>query len=517
MRKFLKFMLTIALIFTLVFSGAIDSFGSSVNGAAVNGANEVKVQLNGENIVFTGAAGKNVNGSILVPVRQMLEVLGASVTYDSAAKTVSAKSEDMEIIFAVGATEVTIVENGTKSIKTMNTVPFIDGATQSIYVPVRFFAESLGYCVGWDADEKTVVVFDPAELFGNADEDFSILAKLIKTDLDYEQAYETTGKFDAEIAAYATTESAVSFDLSLEGEISGIQQKSNADLAMRLTVNADKMTDSIPSEDAAGMALILDMLKNITLNIKTDGETGTTYIHSGVFSAMDPEIAENTWFKMNVFKPYEEAGIDMKSFSRMGYSDIDLSELLITAVSSLDDMDTSTYENIKAGYVFLKNLAGDEAFRTETTGSIKTHTLKIDRKAILSAMVGTALSEGIPDIASASEDAGGLEDLEDLASFEVNLTIKEKGGLLYNYDINGSFAAEGIDGSFEAAGDQKNADTQMTLDIRDVMKMDINVESHMKETSKAPDLNPPSDAVIVEYTPEATEYTLDTPEVLNAV
>lgn len=504
MRKFLKFILMITLILAMVFSGTISSFGGSAGTAG-----EVKVQLNGENFAFTNAAAKIVSGKTMVPFRQILEALGATVAYDSSAKTVSAKTADTEIIFAVGVTDITVVENGIKSIKTMDVAPFIDGTTQSTYVPVRFFAESLGYCVGWDAQEKTVILIDPASLFATADEDFSILAKLIRTDLDYEQAYETSGSFDMEVSAYPTAESAFSgMDVSVEGDISGIQQKSNADLTMRFSVDTDKMMDSVPPEDAESTAPILDLLKNVTMNIKMDGETGTTYMHSGIFSLMNPEVAENTWFKMNAFEPYEDMGINRKAFTRLGYSDVHLSELLTLAISSPDDI--SLYENIKTGYAFAKKLIGDEAFQTKTDGSIKIHTLKIDKDAIYSAMVKTALSEGIPDGASELGGAESLEELEDLASFGLNLTIKEKGGALDAYQFDGSFAMEGIDCSFDAAGDKMNADVRMVLDMEDVMKVDISAESHMAETSKVPDLKLPSGATILEYTPEA-------PGTLNAI
>lgn len=496
MKKFLKLIFAMTLILTMLFSGTVSSFGSSA------AAGEVKVQLNGENLAFTNAVPKLVNGKTMVPFRQILEALGAAVTYDSSAKTVSAKTVDTEIVFAVGAADVKVVQNGIESIKTVDVAPFIDGATQSTYVPVRFFAESLGYCVGWDAEEKTVILIDPAELFGTADEDFSIIMKLLKTDLDYEQAYETRGSFDMKVSAYATAESALGgMDVSVEGEISGIQKKSSADLTMSFSVDTDKLTDAIPPEEADSMALILDLLKNITMDIKMDGESGTTYMHSDIFSLMDPEAAENTWYRMNAYEPYEKMGIDIQMLSRLGYSDVELSELLTLAISSPGVTDVSTYEDIKTAYAFAKILIGDEAFRTKTDGRIKTHTLKIDKDAIYSAMVKTALSEGIPDSASEPGGAMSLKDLEDLASLVLNLTIKEKGDALDTYRFDGSFAMEGIDCSFNAAGDKMNADVRMVLDMKDIMKMDIHTESHMAKTSKVPDLNPPSGATILEYDP----------------
>jgi len=493
MKKALKLIFTVTLILTVIFSGTISSFGGNA------AAGEVKVQLNGENFAFTNAAAKIVNGKAMVPFRQILEALGATVTYDPAIKTVSAKTADTEIVFTVGEADVKVIQNGIESIKTVDVAPFIDGATQTTYVPVRIFAESLGYCVGWDADEKTVILIDPAELFGTVDEDFSIIKKMLKADFDYEQAYKTKGSFDMELSGYELA----GLDVSAKGEFSGIQQKSNADLTMSFSVDTDKLAGTVPPEAADSMAPIFDLLKNIKMDVKMDGESGTYYMHSDIFSLINPEADENTWYKTNIYEPYEEMGIDMQAFTRLAYSEKKLSKLLTLALSSAGVTDVSTYEDIKTAYAFAKLLIGDEAFRTKTDGNVKTHTLKINKDTIYSAMVKTALLEGIPDGASEPGSALSLEALNDLERLVLNFTIREKGGALDTYQFDGSLAMEKFDCSFSVAGNKMSADVRMVLDITDVMKMDISVKSQISKTSKAPEVNPPSGATVLEYDPMA--------------
>jgi len=490
MKKLLKLTITTAIILTMLFASSICAFG----GAA---ANEVKVQLNGENFAFTNAGAKIVNGKAMVPFRQLFEALDSTVTYDPATKTVSAKTADSEIVFAEGSTDVKVVQKGVESIKTIDAAPFIDAATRSAYVPARFFADILGYCVGWDAEEKTVILIDPDELFGTADEDFSIIMKLFNTGLDYEQAYKTRGSFDINVFVYETAESSLSGkDVSIKGKLSGIQQKSDADLTMSFSVDTEKLMDMIQPEEAYSMAPLLALLKNIEMDMKMDGESGTVYMHSDIFRLIDPEAAEDVWYKMNVYEPYEQMGIDIKALSRLGYSKADLSELLTMAISSPGVMDISTYGDMKAAYALAKNLIGDEAFRTKTAGNIKTHTLKIDKNAIYSALIRTAISEEFPDGFS---ELGDLVGLADLANLTLNLTITEKGNALDTYRFNGNLSIEGIKCSINTAGDKLNTDVQMTLDMKDVMKIDVKAKSHMTKSSKAPDLNLPSGATVLDY------------------
>ena len=57
----------------------------------------------------------------------------------------------------------------------------------------------MGNFVGWDHENKTAIIIDLQQLFAKADEDFSILSKLMSTNLDLDKAYETTGDFKADV------------------------------------------------------------------------------------------------------------------------------------------------------------------------------------------------------------------------------------------------------------------------------------------------------------------------------
>lgn len=488
MNRFLKSLLVAVMIVTLILSGSLTAFAADSNG--------IRVQYNGKYIAQADTA-KIVDGRVMVPFRQIFETMGADVAFDSKSKTIQAKTEDKEITFTVGSANITILEEGVSTVQEMDAKPFIDKNLSRAYVPVRFIAESMGYCVGWDAAEKAVVIIDPATLFSNADQDFSIISMLMKSDLDLEKAYSSTGRFNMEIATYEEPGDVMpGMSFSVTGTMSGVQQKSSADMTMNLAFQFDKMLSGLTAEEKAQMQPLLDLFKNTNMKIKMDGETGVTYMNSSIFSAVDPTIGANTWYKMNIYDTYEEMGIDMKSLVGMSYSDVRLSELLAASMATMEYAETSTYQDIRTAYSFLKNLIGDSAFSKKTAGSYTTYSLNLNQTSILAAMAKTALDAGI------SKDAMDLTEIGELintSSFDSSIMIREKAGSLQEYSFKGNYSGEELSCSFDMKGDQKNAAGTISIDQKDEMKMSIEVESRITETSGKPDLNLPKDAVLVDY------------------
>ncbi|MEL7658053.1 MAG: hypothetical protein AAGU75_19330, partial [Bacillota bacterium] len=83
--------------------------------------------------------------------------------------------------------------------------------------------------------------------------------------------------------------------------------------------------------------------------------------------------------------------------------------------------------------------------------------------------------------------------------FGADIMIQEKSGSLYRYELKGNYSDEDINCTYDMAGNQKNTEGNVTIDMKDIMKMIIDVESHLYETSQSPDLSLPADAKVVEY------------------
>ncbi|GGH31286.1 C40 family peptidase [Paenibacillus segetis] len=94
-----------------------------------------------------------VNGTVLVPMRQLFEAQGAKLSWNGAAKTVTATKGDMTLTYHVGETIAYV--NG-QSISLIVPGRITQGYTM---MPLRVFSEALGSTVKWDAKTKTVRMF----------------------------------------------------------------------------------------------------------------------------------------------------------------------------------------------------------------------------------------------------------------------------------------------------------------------------------------------------------------------
>lgn len=445
MNKILKRFLTTALIVTLILSGTLTSFGAESAG--------IKVQYNGNDITFSGASAKIIDGKAMLPLQQTFTAIGAKVPADV--------------------------------------------STTDPYISARELGEKLGYCIGWDAAEKTVVIIDPSVLLANADKDFSIISMLAKSNIDMEKAYATTGKFNMEFTAYGQPDSLLSgMSYSIAGKMSGVQQKSSSDLDMSLAINFDKMLAAMPVEQQAMIAPFLKMFENVDMKIKTNGETGETYMNSSLFSMMTGQAGNNVWYKMNVYEPYEKMGIDMSSIAQMGYSEEKLSAMMKASLLQVDDLDAASYQEMKTTYLFLNELFGNDAFDSRTTSGITTNSLVINQETLMNALNNIALTEGVTEDSLDMAEIGEYLKTSELGA---SITIQEKEGALYHYTVNGNFKSEDGSGLFKLSGDPKNVEYNVTIDQKDTMKIVMSVISHIAETSEAPDLSLPDNATVLDY------------------
>lgn len=111
-----------------------------------------KVVVNGNPVMFSGQGPIESQGRVLVPLRGVLEQLGAYVNYDSARREVKATRNQSQIELPIGSRTATV--NGRRV--TLD-VParIVNGSTM---VPLRFVAESLGAQVNYDNATNTVAI-----------------------------------------------------------------------------------------------------------------------------------------------------------------------------------------------------------------------------------------------------------------------------------------------------------------------------------------------------------------------
>ena len=115
-------------------------------------AQQINVTVNGSPVAFTGVGPLQVQGRTLVPVRGVLEKMGAKVAWVPSTRSVIASTPTMDIELHLGDRQATV--NG-KQVTLDVPAQEIEGSTM---VPLRFLGEALGGVVKWNDATRTVTI-----------------------------------------------------------------------------------------------------------------------------------------------------------------------------------------------------------------------------------------------------------------------------------------------------------------------------------------------------------------------
>lgn len=116
---------------------------------------QVQVTVNQTPIMFKGQPPVERGGRVLVPLRGVLERLGAFVRYDALTKTVTALRGGTNITLPVGSRRALI---GDRAVTLEVPATIVGG---SVLVPLRFVAESLGARVTYEVATQNVAITLP--------------------------------------------------------------------------------------------------------------------------------------------------------------------------------------------------------------------------------------------------------------------------------------------------------------------------------------------------------------------
>lgn len=131
-----------------------DQAGAKVSSQSFSFSSQITVNMNRSEMSFDQPPLIR-NGSTLVPLRAIFEMMGAQVSWDEATQTVTADKGNTVITLTLGNQVATV--NG-ESI-TLNQ-PAIQVNNRTL-VPLRFVSVALGATVGWDNGTQTVSIQTP--------------------------------------------------------------------------------------------------------------------------------------------------------------------------------------------------------------------------------------------------------------------------------------------------------------------------------------------------------------------
>ncbi|NUU78378.1 CotH kinase family protein [Paenibacillus xylanilyticus] len=124
--------------------------GSETSSETGTTVKTISVTLDGQAITFPDQDPLEQSRRVMVPVNAILETLGAEVTWNKTAKTVTAVLNDQTLVLQIGSSTATV--NG-ETID-IDEPPIIQNSRT--LVPVRFISEGLGLTVDWDQSAAQV-------------------------------------------------------------------------------------------------------------------------------------------------------------------------------------------------------------------------------------------------------------------------------------------------------------------------------------------------------------------------
>lgn len=445
-------------------------------------ASPVSVQLDGAAIDFTDAAPQIVSDRTFLPFRAVFEQMGATVGYNKG--VVTAERDGKTVTMTIGSTEASITENGVTLPLTMDVAPFIDANLGRTYVPVRFAAQAMGANVGWDADDRTVIIVDTEKLVDKALEGktFTYLDKLN----DFSEKFNAgtwkadvsmTGKVDADLTSLEL-EGVGKISIPVTIAASGISEdgkKVQMNESFTADLNSVKpLLASFMGEDAEIDKLIKGLADHgFGIDIRGDLTTGKLYMHLDL-SALDESLAASDWYL-----------IDLNSLTAL--SGIDFDELMSLAGAA----DT------------------EKLYRSTLTASLST--VELDDKD----SGFTSVSSLVSNVITAFSDSGFVKNgdvytctFEDTfsgtaAKAQLVLTMKDDKVVSYQMTMDSAFNAAGMSlGTMhiDLTTDEKGTSNgTLKLDITDLATADFTIKGTTEKSTAAPIVTPPEGATITDY------------------
>lgn len=125
-------------------------------------AKDVNIVIDGEELNLD-VAPQIIDGRVMVPIRGVLENLGALVKWDDETQTVSARKSSKTVSLEIGSNDVTLDKGETNDDESAKTETIqTDVAAQLVsdrtLVPLRVISEAMGYSVDWNDETYTVSI-----------------------------------------------------------------------------------------------------------------------------------------------------------------------------------------------------------------------------------------------------------------------------------------------------------------------------------------------------------------------
>lgn len=237
-------------------------------------AEEIHVTVDGENVEFDLQKPVIRNGRPLVPLRNVLEKMGAYVRWNEEGQSVYVYREGEYASLKIGTR--TMYAGGYE--KSLDAAPEImNGRTM---LPIRAVAEALGAAVDWDNAGKTVVITDT---FGDYRIGYNYVEDTVKS---------ADGKTEliSTLVSYPTliSEGEDSYAAEVSAKLKAEAEELMADMLQGKTESAQEWYDSGKTDPDVAPFVPYEFSVNFDVRKNSDGLLSVEFISSGYLGGVHP-------------------------------------------------------------------------------------------------------------------------------------------------------------------------------------------------------------------------------------
>lgn len=430
------------------------------------------VLANDQYVTFTDAVPQIRDSRSYLPMATVFDQLGfKDIQWNDAQRSVTAAKDGVTVKLVIGSPSIALTKDGKTTTITTDVAPYIDAATSRTYVPFGLVADALGYKVGWDADQKAVIIDDVDAILADNQatyqhmDDYMAYAKTFT-----QQDQKVTGSYSAvlDVDSEDAYIGPMNVDATLKGDYTMIQQgqsavqfKTGMTADAKIAINGQDVTQAILGDTGVKLPLSLDV------ELRGDVTSGLFYVNMTGLSDLTG-IPDQTWYKMDLKSMFDQmsdtTGMSYDTLMQLSAASADqgfqqtLADILKNApVTSVNGTTADTLRQ-------LNDMMADSSFKK--SGSDYVSTMTED-----GATVKFTLNYSGNKVVGYAVDMKA--DMDDMGSMTMTVGMKDK-----TLNANMAFTVDDGEGS--------------------LVKLTMTMDGAYQATSQKPNTQPPAGAQIVD-------------------
>ena len=427
------------------------------------------VLVNDQYVTFTDAVPQIRDSRSYLPMATVFDQLGfKDIQWNDAQRSVTAAKDGVSVKLVIGSPSIALTKDGKTTTITTDVAPYIDASTNRTYVPFGLVADALGYKVGWDADQKAVIIDDVDALLADNQATYQRMDEYMAYAKSFtQQDQKVTGSYSAVLDVDSKKEDMgpVNVDATLKGDYTMLQQGQSAmQFQTGMTVDAKVAINGQDVTQAVLGGTDVKLPLNVNVDLRGDVTGGVFYMNMTGLSSLTG-TPDQAWYKM-----------DLKS--------------MFDQMSDTTGMSYDTLMQLSADQGFQQTLA--DILKNAPVTSVNGTTADTLRQ-LNGLLADSSFKKSGSDYVSTMTEDGAT----------VKFTLNYSGSKVTGYAMDMKADLDGMGAMTMAVGMKDktmNANMAFTVDDGEgsLVKLTMTMDGTYQATSQKPSTQPPAGAQIVD-------------------